>query len=172
MSTNNQVNRGGISAALGLTAPTVYHTGAAAPPTTTSGTDTTPATTEEFVAEVFVPVNHTSTGVAILNGSAAAGNLQAVLYDSNGKIVALTASTAQSGTAAYQQIAWASAPKLKGPAKYFVGLQCSSTSARFRTHILGNFATTKKTGGTYGTFVALTVPTTFTTGVGPVADIY
>jgi hypothetical protein len=45
--------------------------------------------------------------VALLNGSAVAGNVTAILYDSNGGIVANSASTAQSGTAAYQQIPFA-----------------------------------------------------------------
>jgi hypothetical protein len=167
-----RVTQRGIDPALPYAGPTVWNTGNMPPPTTTTGTDTTPAVTEEFVAQVFVPINCQSTGIAILNGSAVAGNVQAILYDSNGKRVATTASTAQSGTAAYQQVAWSAVQNLKGPAQYFVGLQCDNTGARFRTHILGNFPTVKKTAQTYGTFTALTVPTTFTTGVGPIADLY
>src|SRR5665213_237681 len=37
---------------------------------TTSGTDSTPSVTEQYVAEVFVPANMTVTGVAYLGGSA------------------------------------------------------------------------------------------------------
>lgn len=172
MATNNALNRGGIGPAMPFTGPTVFHTGSAAPPTTTSGTDTTPVITEEYVSEVFVPCNAPLTGVALLNGSAAAGNLTVILYDSTGNIVANSASTAQSGTAAYQQIPFATAYQAKGPAKYFVGLQCSSTSARFRTHILGNFGAAKKTSQTYGTLTTLTPPSTFTTALGPIADVY
>jgi hypothetical protein len=172
MATGNALNKGGIGPATPYAASTVYHTGDAAPMTTTTGTDTTPVITEEYVAEVFVPVNHQSTGLSLLNGSAVSGNFTAILYDSNGGIVASTASTAQSGTAAYQKAAWTAPVNLKGPAKYFIGVQIDNTTARFRSHILGNFGAAKKTGQTYGTLTVLTPPTTFTTNLGPVADIY
>jgi len=167
-----RVTQRGIDPALPFAGPTVFHTGASAPATTTTGTDTTPSVTEEYVAEVFIPMNATLTGIALLNGSAAAGNITAILYDSNGSRVANSASTAQSGTAAYQQIPFSAVYNAKGPAKYFVACQFDSTSARFRTHILGNFGASKKTGQTYGTITALTVPTTFTTALGPIADVY
>lgn len=172
MATTGQVNKGGIGAAMPYAGPTVFHTGDAAPMTTTTGTDTTPVITEEYVARVFVPMNAKLTGISLLNGSAVSGNVTVILYDSNGGIVANSASTAQSGTAAYQQIPFASAYNAKGPANYFVGLQVDNTTARFRSHILGNFGASKKTAQTYGTLTALTPPTTFTTGVGPVADTY
>lgn len=171
MSTTSQLNKGGIGAAMPYVGPTVFHTGGAAPMTTTTGTDTTPSVTETYIAEVHVPLNATLTGVAVLNGSAAAGNLTAILYDSNGAPVAQSATTAQSGTAAYQKIPFASVYQAKGPAKYFVGIQCDSTSARFRSHILGNFIAGKKTGETYGTATAITT-STFTTNLGPIADVY
>lgn len=167
-----RVTQRGIDAALPFAGPTVYHSGSAAPPTTTSGTDTTPVITEEYVCEVFVHMNSLLTGVSLLNGSAVSGNVTVILYDSNGAIVANSASTAQSGTAAYQKIPFASTYVARGPAKYFIGLQVDNTTARFRSHILGNFGAAKKTGGTYGTLTTLTVPTTFTTGVGPIADVY
>lgn len=162
----------GISAAVPFSVPTVWNTGNLPPPTTTTGTDTTPSVTEEYVAQVFVPVNCQVTGVSVLNGSAVAGNMQIALYDSNGGIVATTASTAASGTAAYQKVPFTAVQDLRGPAQYFIGVQNNNTSNRLRTHALGNFPASKKTGQTYGTFTALTVPTTFTTGVGPIADLY
>lgn len=151
---------------------TVFPTGGVAPTTTTTGTDTTPATTETYIAEMFVPHNITGTGLSLLNGSAVAGNVTAILFDENGVPLGQSASTAQSGTAAYQAFAFATALELKGPAQYFVGFQFSSTSARFRTHTLGVFPASKKTGETYGTATTITTPTTFTTAVGPVASIY
>lgn len=162
----------GIDAALPYANPTVWSTGNVAPQTTTTGTDTTPVITEEYVAQVFVPVNSLQTGIAILNGSAVAGNITAILYDSNGGIVANTASTAAAGTAGYQQIAFTAPVQLKGPAKYFIGIQNSSASNRLRTHILGNFGAAKKTAQVYGTLTTLTPPTTFTTALGPIADLY
>ena len=172
MATSGQLAKGGIGAAFPFTGPVVFHTGEMAPPTTTTGTDTTPVVTEEYVARVFVPLNALLTGVALLNGSAVAGNVTAILYDSTGAIVANSASIAQSGTAAYQKFVFASPYQAKGPASYYIGFQFDSTSARFRTHILGNFGAAKKTGQTYGTLTTLTPPTTFTTDLGPIADTY
>lgn len=172
MATTGQVNKGGIAAAMPYAGSTVFHTGGVAPTTTTTGTDTTPATTETYLVEVFVPMNMTATGAALLNGSAVDGNVTAILYDSNGAPIAQSASTAQSGTAAYQSFAFSSAAPLRGPAKYVVGFQFNSTSARFRSHILGVFGASKKTSETYGTATAITVPTTFTTGLGPIASLY
>lgn len=162
----------GISPALPtLTGASVFHSGRAAPFTTTSGTDTTPVVTETYIVEVFVDHNVTLTGVKLLNGSAAAGNITAHLYDANGKPMAKSASTAQSGTAAYQAFAFSSAITVPGPARYFVGIQCNNTSARFRSHPLGNFIAGKKTGETYGTATAITT-STFTADLGPICDLY
>jgi hypothetical protein len=147
-------------------------TGDAAPTTTTTGTDTTPVITETYIAEVFIPHNQTVTGISLLNGSAAAGNVTAILYDENGRALGQSASTAQSGTAAYQAFPLATAVSAIGPAQYFVGVQFSSTSARFRTHTIGAFPASKKTGETYGTATTITTPTTFTTAVGPIASVY
>ena len=167
-----RITQRGIDAALPFSGPTVFHTGQVAPTITTDGTDTTPVVTEEYVAEVFVPMNAQITGLALLNGSAVAGNVIGILYDSNGSIVGSTASTAQAGIAAYQQIPLSAVYQAKGPAKYFVGFRFNNVAARFRTHILGNFGASKKTGQTFATLTALTPPTTFTTGVGAIADTY
>lgn len=172
MATVSQVNKGGIGPAIPYTAPTAFATGQASPQTTTTGTDTTPVVTETYIAEVFVPVNHVSTGFQVLNGSLVAGNITAILYDSSGAVVATSASTAASGTAALQSLAWSATQNLKGPAKYYVGLQCNNTGYRFRSHILGAFGASKKTGETYGTATTITPPTTFTTGLGPIGSLY
>lgn len=167
-----RVTQRGIDPALPYAGPTAFATGQNPPKTTTEGTDTTPATTETYIAAIFVPINHRSTGFQLLNGSAVAGNVTAHLYDSDGKPMASSASTAQSGTAALQSFAWSAVQTLKGPAVYYVGVQFDSTSARFRTHIIGSFGASKKTGETYGTATAITAPTTFTTGQGPIGSLY
>lgn len=165
---------GGIAAAGGFAVPTVFHSGNAAPSTTTTGTDTTPVVTETYICEVFVPHNCTLTGVSVLNGSAVAGNMQISLADSAGNPIAAaqTASTAASGTAAYQKVPFVTPYTAKGPAKYFILLQNNNVANRYRSHILGNFGASKKTGETYGVFTVVTPPTTFTTGLGPIADLY
>lgn len=150
---------------------TVVHSGGVGPIATTSGTDTTPVVTETYICEVDLPHSMTLTGVKLLNGSAAAGNITAYLYDAAGVPMAKSASTAQSGTAAYQTFAFTTPIKAPGPARYFIGIQCDSVSARFRTHAIGNFIAGKKTGETYGTGTTITT-STFTAGLGPIADVY
>jgi hypothetical protein len=172
VATNNQVNKGGINPALGFGGSTVWHSGGIGANSTAMGTDTTPVTTETYLARVFVPHNCTLTGVSILNGSAVAGNVTVGLADSKGNPMAASASTAQSGTAAFQKIPFAAPLNVKGPAEYFVMAQFDSTSARFRSHALGNFKAGKLTGGTYGTVAAFTPPTGFTASLGPIADVY
>lgn len=173
MATASQLAKGGINQ-FGApdTEVSVFASGDAPPATTTTGTDTTPVVTETYVARVFIPANATITGVSLLNGSAVAGNVTAILYDRNGVPLGQSASTAQSGTAAYQDFALASPIRLRGPGLHFVGLQFNNTSARFRTHILGRFTAFKKTGEVFGTATALTSPNSFTTGVGPIASTY
>lgn len=163
---------GGIAAAAGSAVPTVFHSGNAAPGTTTTGTDSVPVVTETYICEVFVPLNCSLTGISLLNGSAVAGNIQLALANSAGAIVAQTASTAAAGTAAYQKVPFTAPYAALGPAKYFILLQNNNVANRYRSHILGNFGASKKTAEVYGTFTAIAPPTTFTTGLGPIADTY
>lgn len=165
---------GGEGPAGGFVNPTVFHSGAVGANSATMGTDTTPSVTETYIVEVFVPENATLTGVSILNGSAVAGNMRISLANSSGVPIAaaLTASTAASGTAAFQKVPFATPYAAVGPAKYFILLQNNNTGNRFRTHAVGNFGASKKTGETYGTFTTVTAPTTFTADLGPVADLY
>lgn len=169
MATSTQLNRGGIT---GRGNHRAIATGDVGIATTTQGTDTTPVVTETYIARVFVPINATLTGVAILNGSAVAGNVTVGLADNTGTVIAQSASTAQAGTATLQSIPFASAVQVLGPGTYFVMVQFDSTSARFRSHALGVFPTTKQTSQTYGTLTSFTPPTTFTATVGPVASTY
>jgi len=150
----------------------VAHTGGIPATQTTDGNDTTPATTETYIAEVFVPCRSTITGIAFLNGTVATGNLNGILFNKDGVVLASTGSTAASGTDAYQSIPLSAAYTAEGPATYYVGLQCSSISMRINTHILGRFGASKKTGETFGTATNITPPTTFTTAQGPIASLY
>lgn len=166
---------GGIAASGGFSiAPNLVHTGAWKPLAITDGSSVTCTNTTTYVAQLFVPANATITGVAIVNAAAVAGNITVGLADSTGAPItaAQSASTAQSGTAAYQRIPFASPYAATGPATYYLQLQCSNGSATFRAHTVGDFRTTTQTSGTYGTIIAFTPPTTFTTAVGPVASLY
>lgn len=163
----------GVQPAGGFATPKAWHTGEMSPPTTTTGTDTTPVVTEVYIARVFIPANVTLTGLALLNGSAVAGNIQGVFYDMSGVPLANTASTAQSGTAAYQQVPFTSTLAVKGPAAYFIAWSFNNTGARFRSHILGNFVSGKATGQVFATIPnPITLPSGFTTNLGPISDTY
>lgn len=165
--------RGGIAVSSDLSEFTVFPTGDSPATTTTMGTDTTPATTTTYLARVIIPVNATLTGIALLNGSAVAGNVHLGLFSAKtGALLAETASTAQAGTAAYQKIAFTTPLSVKGPGMYFIGAQFSSTSARFRSWPVGVHSTGTKTSETYGTFTTITPPSAFAADVGPIASTY
>ena len=155
------------------TAPTSFHTGGLAPATGTVGTDTTGVTTVTWISEVFIPVNTTLTGISVLNGVAVAGNVTVGLANSAGAVVASsTTGTAASGTQAYQQFAFSTTYSAVGPAKHYVLLQMNNTGYHFRTHVVGNFGASTAQTTVYGTLPTITPPTTFTTGLGPIADTY
>jgi len=152
--------------------PRCFHTGGITVTQTTDGNDTTPVTTETYIAEVFIPCGTLLTGIALFNGSAVAGNIKLGLADSTGAVVASTASTAASGTDAFQRVPFSSTYYATGPSTYYVLLQCNNTSNRFNSHIAGNFGASKKTSEVFGTLTTITPPTTFTTALGPIASLY
>ena len=148
--------------------------GGAVPTQTTDGTNLDVVTTETYFSCITIPATIRSTGVAIMNGGAVAGNVQVALLDINSNVVCSTASTAASGTDGMQSIPWSAVTVLPGPASYFVAVQGNNTGMDLNTIILGSAGSPagKVTSTTYGTFTSLTVPTTFTTGLGVIACLY
>lgn len=151
---------------------TFFSTGNIPAYVSTFGNDSTPVITETYIAEVHIPATTTVTGIAAFNGSVASGNIKLALADDTGAVVASTASTAMSGTDAYQRVPFTAPYVAVGPGTYYVLQQIDNTTARVNSHTLGNFGASKKTGETYGTFTTVTPPTTFTTALGPVAGLY
>jgi hypothetical protein len=94
------------------------------------------------------------------------------LCDVNGNQLAHSASTALSGTRAYQRIPFTATYNVVGPATYFVLVQFNNIAQHYRSHTVGNFGSGKITGTSYGTYPTVTPPTTFTTGQGPIASLY
>lgn len=74
--------------------PRTAQTGGVPVKASTDGTDTTPVITETYIAELEVAVGCRATGFANFNGSVASGNLKVILYNSAGKVIASSASTA------------------------------------------------------------------------------
>jgi hypothetical protein len=161
-----------VQTAVGGTAPTVFNTGGALFPSVSSGNDSTAVNTETYISEIYIPVQTTLTGVQWMGLATSTGNVQFSLADSTGAVItaAQTASTATAATANYQTAAFA-ATYLAKPGKYFLLMQ-NSGSNHYRAHTIGVFGCSKKTGETYGTFTAVTAPTTFTTNLCPIAATY
>lgn len=175
--TGAQTPTGGIAPAGGFTlSPRLIGTCAingASIAATSAFTNQTPVITEVYIAEVFVPANVTVTGVANLNGTVASGNLKVGLFNSAGVNLATSASTASSGTSAYQLVPFTAPLAIVGPATYYVGTFYDNTTVRGTTLTQGSCGAAKQTGQTYATgFTTITPPTTFTTALGPVANLY
>lgn len=165
---------GGVAAAGGFSAAARnIHTGGIPAQVSTDGTDATPVNTEVYIAEVFVPANVTITGVSVFQGSVSSGNLKVGLANSAGAVVATSATTAASGTDAYQRVAFTGTYAAKGPATYYVLLIFDNGTARYNAHTFGDFGAAKQTGQVYATgFTTITPPTTFTTALAPIASLY
>lgn len=174
------ISASGVTTATGgltgptATSPRTLNTCGVPATLTTSGTDTVnAAATDTYVSEITVPVNISTTGASLFNGTTQNGNVTVYLADSAGNQIAHTASTATSGATQYQSIAWVGGPiAVVGPATYYMYFQNSATSNSWRTLAVGHCGTVLHTGDTYGTFPTITPPTTFTTVVGPIAGLY
>lgn len=165
----------GIGASGGFSAsPRGIHTGQRPAAASTDGNNSTPSITETYVSEIFVPCNMTITGVALFNGSDVTGNVTVGLATSAGAPItaAKSASTAGSGTDAYQLVPFATPYAAVGPATYYIQVQYSSATARYNAHTLGTHGTVAQTTQVYGTLTSFTPPTTFVTNVGNIASLY
>lgn len=170
---------GGITVAAEYTAsPRCCHTGGAPAQISTEGTNLSAVVTELYLAELFIPHNMTITGASVFWGDATEGNAKVMLFSSSGARVGISASTDVSGFTADSygsRIPFATPVAAYGPAPYYVGVICDNSGNRINTHILGNFGAGKITGLVYATeagYASVTVPTTFTTGLGPIATLY
>lgn len=147
--------------------------------TSLNSTGTTLAATTMYCTEIQLPFSKYVTGLEVLLGTTGGTDKHLVaLYDSTGNLVANSATAGQTaGTAStYEQIPFTSKYYLVGPAQYFGCLQTNGTTATVRmlvTSVQDQFLTKGVTGQTFGTIPAtITVPTTFTTAVGPYEAIY
>lgn len=169
---------GGLPAATGYAvSPRNIHTGFNPATAAADGTNLDAVVTELYVAEVFIPSNVTITGVAPFWGANTNGNAKVMLFDSSGTRVAISASTDVSGHTAdsYTRIPFSTPYAAVGPATYYVGIICDDNTHDLNTHVVGNFGAGKITGLVYATesgYASITVPTTFTTGLGPIASLY
>jgi hypothetical protein len=129
------------------------------------------------LAEIYVPFAQTWTGAGILNGTTVGThNVIACLYGSNGVLIANSAlaGVLSASASVFQNIPFTT-PAVLPPGRYFLGFQFSGTTPTPR-HILaanGSNVITGTVAGAFGTIPAtITVPTTFTTAVGPISQLY
>lgn len=158
------------------TAPLHFYAGGVAPLVTTTGTDTTGIATVTWINELIIPCNATLTGISYLIGSVGGtDHVVVVLFDSSGAVVAhsaLDSSVTVGTTATMQRVPFTATYTALGPAKYYVGISTSGTTAKIRTQAFGDNDTGQITGGTFNTLVALTPPSTFTASQGPICMAY
>lgn len=145
--------------------------------TSINSTGTTLVAGTLYCNELDLPWNKLLTGVGILLGSTGGTDKHiGVLLDSAGNVIANSAlAGATAGTAStYEQLAFTSPYYAVGPATYFACVQSNGTTATVRMEVTGTqdtYLTTSKTGS-FGTIPTITVPTTFTTAVGPYSFLY
>lgn len=147
--------------------------------TSINSTGTVLAATTMYCTELQVPFSKLATGLAPLLGSVGGTDKHLVaLYDSSGNLLANSATAGvTAGTAStYEQISFTTPYYIVGPAQYFGCLQTNGTTATVRmlvTTVQDDYLTKGVTSITFGTVPAtITVPTTFTTAVGPYFGIF
>jgi hypothetical protein len=129
------------------------------------------------LTEVYVPHLQTWTGAGVLNGTTVGtDNFIVALYGANGALLANSAlaGTLSAGASVFQNIAF-TAPITIVPGRYFVAVQSNGTTATLRHLLAANGAAnnTSATVGVFGTLPAtMTAPTTFTTAVGVIVQLY
>jgi hypothetical protein len=131
------------------------------------------AATEIYCTEIDVLFSIYVQGIAVLNGTTVGTNKHfAILYDNAGAVLATTAvaGVTTAGASTYQKMNLVTPYYLVGPSRYFVCDGLNGTTDTIRHAVTGtndNILGGTKTGQTFGTAAAITVPTTFTTAKVP-----
>jgi hypothetical protein len=127
---------------------------------------------------VFIPVaGVTLTGIGVLNGgTVATDKIIVALYDSTGALLASSAlaGTNMASTNVFQETAFTATYTTLRPGRFWIAVQTNGANANIRTIATATWidVLTSNVAGTFGTLPALTPPTTFTAGKGPIAYVY
>ena len=129
------------------------------------------------LTEIFVTHWNTWKGVAVLQGTTVGTNkIIASIYGGNGALIAnsAVAGVTTSGASTFLKCDFLF-PTVLAPGRYFIGIQADGATDTLR-HILsanGNDVMTGATAGTFATVLStITVPSTFTTAQGNIAQLY
>lgn len=129
------------------------------------------------LSEIYIPHWNTWKGLAVLNGTiVGTDNMLVALYSSNGALLgnSAVAGTVSAGASTFQNRDFLT-PLTLPPGRYFCGVQSNGTTATSNKFVAANGVNvlTAAHAGTFGTVPAtITVPTTFTTAVGCVCQLY
>lgn len=138
---------------------------------------TAPVAGSLYYSEIFVPYWNTWKGIGVLAGTTVAtDNWLVALYGTNGALLANSAvAGAVTATASVMQLrAFTSSINL-APGRYFLAVQSNGATDTIRHLLVANGANVicGSTTGAFGTIPAtITVPTTFTTAVAPICQLY
>jgi len=137
------------------------------------------------ITEMFVPFWATWTGAAYLNGTGVGTNTAVLfLFNSNGVLIQWTAiagTTNAAGASVWEKVPF-NVPVTLAPGRYFTGLSLSGTTVTPR-HVVAAMgaeprcaiiATITSHAASLAVLQAapITVPTTYTTGVAPIMQLY
>ena len=144
---------------------------------TAAGASSVNVTGSLHVSEIYVPYWATWTGAGVLNGATVGtDNMLVALYGSNGTLLANSAvAGALSANASTMQNRAFLLPVTLAPCRYFIAVQSNGGTATTNKFVVANGANVMASviAGVFGTVPAtITVPTTFTTAVGCVAQLY
>ena len=138
------------------------------------------------ITEIWVPHWNTWTGAAVLNGTGLTDAVAYFLWNTEGELIANTPCVGTTGTAAgsasvFQKIAWA-VPVTLIPGRYFLGFQAAGTTSTPRRVVAAwgaeprcaELTTVTSFAAALASFQAarITVPTTFTTAIAPIMQLY
>lgn len=129
------------------------------------------------VSEIYVPHWNVWKGLSVLNGTiVGTDNMLVALYNSTGQLVAnsAVAGTLSANASTFQARDFLT-PVLLAPGRYFCAVQSNGTTATSMKFVAANGVNvlTTTVAGTFGTVPStITVPTTFTTAVGCVCQLY
>lgn len=131
------------------------------------------ANTEIYCSEIDLPYSMLLTGLAPLNGTTVGTNKHfAILYDATGNVLAnsATAGTLTASASTYQKLNFVTKYYAVGPARYFAcdGLNGTTDTIRHSiTAVNDNILGGAVTAQVFGTAIAVTVPSTYTTAKAP-----
>lgn len=138
------------------------------------GTSVSCSANSMYISEVTIDRNIVLTGIGVLNGAQAAGNSIYALYDSAGNVVASTASTANSGLNAFQEISF-TATYSALPGRYWIVAMANNASHTYRciaTNTFRDTLTSVQLAGGFAGPTTITVPTTVAADSGPYAYVF